>query len=205
MSRWSRTHSVSLVGSPLLGVNFHHVSRDGRADMTRVLTDAARFGSALELSDATLQPGRHETVGPRTFVAFYDGYRDTGLFGAELCHRLGIRAFFFPVFTCPDPGRGELTDEDLAQLATVHEIGFHTSSHLRADEVTPDNVDHEVIAPIERLQSITGRRARVGAWRGGNRFDPSTLGDETVRDQGVRFLVSNWSVEAIPPEPSVQP
>lgn len=199
MSRWNAVHSSSLVGSPLLGVNFHHVSPEGRAEMTRVLTDAARFGSSYEVGAGPRQPDSdQQPPGPRIFVAFYDGFRETGLFGAEVCHRLGIRAVFFPVFTSTDPGRGDLTDDDLAELATVHEIAFHTSSHLRADEVTPENLDREVIGPIARLQAVTGRPVRLGAWRGGTRFDPGTLGDRTLRDHGLSQLVSNWSVEDIP-------
>ncbi|HYP46436.1 MAG TPA: hypothetical protein VEQ66_14710, partial [Propionibacteriaceae bacterium] len=38
-----------------------------------------------------------DRTGPKIFVAFYDGCRDTGLFGADLCANLGIRAFFFPI------------------------------------------------------------------------------------------------------------
>jgi hypothetical protein len=136
-------------------------------------------------------------AGPKIFVAFYDGYRDTGLFGAELCHSLGIRAYFFPVFASSDPARGQLRDTDLSELATQHEIGFHTRSHRAAREITPDTVEEEVTEPVERIRAATGRRPRVAAWRGGTRFDDQTLGDQTLRELGLRYLVSNWSVEPI--------
>lgn len=194
MSRWATAHSAALARAPLVALNFHRVTDDAWADLEAILLRAIRLGPALDLDE---MPG-NQPPGPRLFVAFYDGYRETGLAGAELCERLGIRAYFFPVFTSGDPERGQLSDDDLRSIAGVHEVGFHSSSHLAANEVTAENLDLEVLGPMRHLREITGRTPRLGAWRGGARYDERLLANLAVRDLGLRFLVSNWSLEAIP-------
>lgn len=192
VSPWTPAHSNALLQQRVLGVNFHAIAAENRAEVTQRLRLAAELGASLDPD----QPVQAQT--PTIFVAFYDGYRDTGLFGAELCADLGIRAYFFPIFASADPQRAQLSDADLAQIATAHELCFHSNSHFGADQVTPDTVSREVLGPIERLRAITGQVPRIAAWRGGTRFDDQTLGDRTIRDLGVRFQVSNWSVERIP-------
>jgi peptidoglycan/xylan/chitin deacetylase (PgdA/CDA1 family) len=192
MTAWTPAHSHGLLQQRVLGVNFHAISAENRAEVTQRLRLAAQLGASLD-PDQPVQDGE-----PRIFVAFYDGYRETGLFGAELCADLGIHAYFFPIFASADPQRAQLTDDDLAQIATAHELCFHSTSHFGADQVTPDTVAREVVEPIERMRAVTGAVPRIGAWRGGTRFDDQTLGDRTMRDLGVRFQVSNWSIERIP-------
>ncbi len=193
MTSWTAAHSAALLHQRVLGVNFHDIAAENRAEVTDRLRRASELGSSLDVDDVEGRDGA-----PHIFVAFYDGYHDTGLFGAELCADLGIRAFFFPIFASADPARATLTDSDLKQIATVHELCFHSTSHFAADQVTPDSVAREVLEPVERMRSITGSRPRIGAWRGGTRFDERNLGDRTLRDLGLRYLVSNWSIEAVP-------
>jgi len=195
MRPWTAEHSAALLRSRLLGVNFHHIAVGNRQQVADRLRHAAELGDSLDLDQ--LGPDPQPDPGPKIFVAFYDGYRDTGLFGAELCHSLGIRAYFFPVFASSDPARGRLSDADLSEIATEHEIGFHSRSHRAAREITPDNVGEEVAEPVQRIRDLTGHQPRVAAWRGGTRFDDRTLGDRTLRELGLRYLVSNWSVEPI--------
>nr|WP_240188327.1 polysaccharide deacetylase family protein [Nakamurella flavida] len=134
--------------------------------------------------------------GPRIVVGFYDGYGFAGRFGAELCAELGVRATFFPLFEPTDEsGCAELTDDELAEIARHHEIGFHTSSHVTPEEITPDALEREVFGPLRRIEAITGRMPRLAAWRGGARFDPRRLGDAALVEAGVRGMMSNWSVE----------
>jgi peptidoglycan/xylan/chitin deacetylase (PgdA/CDA1 family) len=184
-----------------VAINFHHVPRENQPQVARQLRAATGLGPTLrldELGAGSPTPGSGSAAaGPRIFVAFYDSYRDASLFGAELCHELGIRAFFFPLFSSPDAMRGQLTDDDLRDIATAHEVGFHTSSHLRAADITEANLDEEMLEPVRRIEAATGTRPRVAAWRGGLRFDDSMLGDQSLRRLGIRFLVSNWSVEEI--------
>jgi hypothetical protein len=52
---------------------------------------------------------------------------------------------------------------------------------------------------MTRIEAIAGYRPRIGAWTGGSRFDPGLLGDRTARAYGIRHLVSNWSIERVPP------
>jgi len=189
---WSAAHSAALFEARVVGVNFHDIAAENRAEVRGRLRRASELGPSLDPDD-----GQGEGV-PGIFVAFYDGYHDTGLFGAELCADLGIRAFFFPIFASADPARATLTDSDLKQIATVHELCFHSTSHFAAAQVTPDSVAREVFEPVERIRSITGSRPRVGACRGGTRFDERNLGDRTLRELGLRYLVSNWSIEAVP-------
>ena len=130
-------------------------------------------------------------------VAFYDGDADTGRFADRLCQDLGVRAWFFPVDLTALEHGPRLTDDDLAAIARHHELGFHTSTHRSAAEITPENQEAEVLGPVARLIRASGRAPRLAAWRGGARFDASALGDRLLRDLGVGHLVSNWSVEPV--------
>ena len=56
---------------------------------------------------------------------------------------------------------------------------------------------HEVVEPYRRIERATGRAPRIGAWRGGTRFDAAQLGNRTVAGLGLTHLVSNWSVERV--------
>ena len=194
MSTWTAANSAALLDQRVVGVNFHDIAAENRAEVKDRLRRASELGPSLD-PDEVAPDGSQG--GPRIFVAFYDGYHDTGLFGAELCADLGIRAYFFPIFASADPYRAQLTDADLAQIATAHELCFHSTSHFAAEQVTPETVAREVLEPVERMRAITGSVPRIGAWRGGTRFDDQLLGDQTARDLGLRYIVSNWSIEKI--------
>jgi len=198
VTRWTPGHSAALTAAPLLGLNFHEVSPEHRSEVASALRRAAAYGRSADVAELSLPSPE-----PRILVAFYDGYRETALFGADLCSRLGIRAVFFPVFRVPDPPRGTITDADLADIAVEHELGFHTTTHLPAADITPANLQDEVLDPVERIRVASGKAPRVAAWRGGSRFDEALLGNRTLRGLGVRHLVSNWSVEPVPDAPSV--
>ena len=191
---WTDQHSTALLHSPVIAVNYHDIEPQHRDDVEATLRRVSRVGSSVAFGVDDPEPG------PRILVGFWDGYSPAGLFGADVCQRLGIRACFFPLFDASDePGTGELTDDELRQIADVHEIGFHTAGHVAADEVTDETAEREVRRPLRRIESITGMIPRVGAWRGGARFDDRRLGDRILRDSGVTSMVSNWSLERIPP------
>lgn len=203
MTSWTPQHSTGLTRSGVLALNFHRIGPESRDDVASTVRRAHRLASPLELDET--DPASPQPKGLRLFVSFYDGFRETGLFGAELCASLGIRAYFFPVFTPYDAESATLTDDDLRQIAEVHEIGFHTSTHLAAREVTVANVEEEVEEPMRRIERISGRAPRLAAWRGGTRFGEEHLGDRTIRELGVTHLVSNWSIERLPPAPATSP
>lgn len=176
-------------GAHLLALNFHEVPRASRR------TAAERIRRALDLGEP-YDPDAGGT-GPQVTLAFYDGDADTARWAADLCTGLGVRAWFYPVrWTSLEDGP-RVTDEDLADIATAHELGFHTATHRSAVEVHPETVAPEVTEVVERLTRAAGRPPRLGAWRGGARFDAGELGNRALRDLGVTHLVSNWSVERI--------
>ncbi len=195
---WTPERRRALLGSPLLACNYHHVPRENRDAVEARLRRLVRFGASLDLETDVAATGG-TAPGPRIVVGFYDSYREAGLFGADLCHRLGIRAYFFPVFEPFDEeGTADLTDAELADIAEVHEIGFHSASHRSAAEITEETLEREVDEPVRRITELAGRPPRVGAWRGGARFDDSLLANRRLRELGVGYLMSNWSVEAVP-------
>ncbi len=197
-TRWTPAHSAALARFPVVGLNFHKLSRANRPLAERQIRAALALGVPFDLDDDDAEPGV-----PRVLVGFYDGFATTGAWGAQLCHRLGLRAYFFPIFA-PPHGRKPLSDDELADIATVHEIGLHTHSHAATAEIGPADVEREVRQPYERIHRLAGRAPRIAAWKGGTRFDPAAPGDQALRELGVTHLVSNWSVERLP-EPGAGP
>jgi hypothetical protein len=176
-------------GAHLLALNFHAVPPESRR------TAAERVRRVLDLGKP-YDPGSTDS-GPQVKVAFYDGDADTAHWAAELCSRLDVRAWFYPVrWTSLEEGR-RVDDDELAEIATAHELAFHTATHRSAVEVTPETVSAEVTDVVQRLTHAAGRPPLLGAWRGGARFDADELGNRAIRDLGVTHLVSNWSVERI--------
>ena len=173
----------------MLALNFHEVPAEVRT------LAAERVRRMLDLGEPYDPDG--EGTGPQVALAFYDGDAGTARWAADLCAGLGVRAWFYPVdWTSLEDGR-RVSDQELADIATAHELGFHTATHRSAAEVTPETVGAEVTAVVERLTRAAGRPPRLGAWRGGGRFDAGLLGNQALRDLGVTHLVSNWSVERI--------
>ena len=176
---------------PLLALNFHRIRGRNQGVVRDQLTRAAALGSTFDLDAPPQQPGE-----VRVLVGFYDGFARTAEFAAALSHDLGLRAVFLPIFFSPTSGR-LLTDAQLADIATAHEVGVHTTRHVAAAEVDASTVGPEVVEPFRRIERATGRAPRIAAWRGGTRFDATLLGNRTLVDLGVGHLVSNWSVEPI--------
>ena len=192
--RWTPARQAALSTTPLLALNFHEVPVDWRSEARRRVRQLVAMAPTFEL-DRIDEPAD----GPRVVIGWYDGWRDTALFGAEICADLGVRAFFFPI-TRPQPtGRGTLTAEDLASIATAHEVGFHTETHRSAPTIAPGRVRTEVDRPMAELEEATGRRPRIAAWLLGSRFDDTFAANRRIRELGVEFLMSNWSIERIPP------
>jgi hypothetical protein len=182
-------------GPAVIACNYHEVPPENWPAVEERLRRLRDLGDSLDLdSDVERAPD-----GPRTVVGFYDSYREAGLRGAELCAELGLRALFFPVFVENDdePGSAALSDDELADIARVHELGFHTASHVRSDEVGPDRLRGEVHDVLDRLTALAGRPPRVAAWRGGTRCDLTRTGDRALRERGVEWVMSNWAVERV--------
>lgn len=190
---WTAARRSALSNRPLIALNFHEVPPDWRPVARRRLEQLAATAPTLDL-DRLDEP----VDGPRIVVGWYDGFRDTALFGAEVCTELGIRAFFFPI-TRPQPsGRGTLTAADLGSIATAHEVGFHTATHRSAPTIPTARLRAEVDRPMAELEAATGRRPRIAAWLLGSRYAPELVANRRLRELGVEFVMSNWSVERIP-------
>jgi peptidoglycan/xylan/chitin deacetylase (PgdA/CDA1 family) len=191
--RWTPARQTALSTRPLLALNFHEVPPDWRDEARRRLKQLVAMAPTVDL-DLLDEPAD----GPRVVIGWYDGWRDTALFGAEACADLGIKAFFFPITRPQASGRGTLTPEDLASIATAHEVGFHTATHRSAPAVSAAMVRAEVDRPMAELEAATGRPPRVAAWLLGSRFDPALVANRRLRELGVEFMMSNWSLERIP-------
>ncbi|SDD94176.1 polysaccharide deacetylase family protein [Auraticoccus monumenti] len=174
----------------VLALNFHDVPAEHRPVVREQLRRVADLGPNL-LDD----PG---TSAGSVLVVFYDGYREAGLFGAEECERLGIRALFLPVFTSSHPAWTGLTPDELAAVAAVHPLGFHTDSHRSGEEIDVASLEDEVHEPVRRLTAAAGTAPLFGAYRGGGRFDPGRPADRVLQELGVRWWLSNWSLEPVP-------
>jgi hypothetical protein len=180
-----------LLQRPLLALNFHRIRGRNQGVVREQLARAAALGTTFDLDAPEQQPGE-----VRVLVGFYDGFARTADFAAGLSRELGLRAVFFPIFFAPTSGR-LLTDAQLGDIATVHEVGLHTTRHVAAAEVDASTVGPEVVEPFRRIERATGRPPRIAAWRGGTRFDERQLGNRALVDLGVTHLVSNWSVERV--------
>ena len=180
-----------LLERPVLALNFHRIRGRNQDVVREQLARAAALGRSFDLDGPAQEPGE-----VRVLVGFYDGFARTADFAAGLCADLGLRGVFFPIFHAPTSGR-LLTDAQLTEIGRTHEVGWHTTSHVAAAEVTDATVQHEVLDPYRRIERATGRPPRIGAWRGGTRFDPTLLGNRTVVGLGLTHLVSNWSVERL--------
>ncbi|MGI3782999.1 MAG: polysaccharide deacetylase family protein [Janthinobacterium lividum] len=183
--------AARLLERPVLALNFHRIRGRNQDVVREQLARAAALGTTFDLDAPAQQPGE-----VRVLVGFYDGFARTAEFAAELSRELGLRAVFFPIFYAPTSGR-LLTDAQLGDIATVHEVGLHTTRHVSAAEVDASTVGSEVVEPFRRIERATGRAPRIAAWRGGTRFDATLLGNRTLVGLGVDHLVSNWSVEPI--------
>jgi len=184
--------TARLLERPVLALNFHRIRGRNQDVVREQLTRAAALGPSFDLDAPGQQPGE-----VRVLVGFYDGFARTAEFAAGLCGELGLRAVFFPIFYAPTSGR-LLSDAQLADIARTHEVGWHTTRHVAAAEVDESSVGPEVVEPFRRIERVTGRAPRIGAWRGGTRFDGGLLGNRALADLGLTHLVSNWSVEPLP-------
>ena len=107
-----------------------------RDDVAGALERLSRIGPVMD-------PDAPPPDGPRIWVAFFDSYRETGLFGAEVCHRLGIRAVFFPIFEPPLPGEEILSDDAIVSRLKAADIDIarRTVAKYRESLRIPSSVE----------------------------------------------------------------
>jgi peptidoglycan/xylan/chitin deacetylase (PgdA/CDA1 family) len=161
--------------------------------------------TVTELADAlrTLRPLPARPVA----IAFDDGYADT-LEATEVLLKLGLRATIY--VTAGEVGeRDRLTSSQLAELAQTPgvEIGAHSVSHPRLDELGQAQLVEEVTASRRRLEDLTGRevhsfaypygaydeRVRTAVVAAGYRSG-AAVKDALSHDRDDPFAIARWTV-----------
>jgi peptidoglycan/xylan/chitin deacetylase (PgdA/CDA1 family) len=142
--------------------------------------------TVTELADALSR--RRPLPARPVAITFDDGYADT-LDATEVLLGLGLRATIY--VTAGEVGeRDRLTASQLAELARTPgvEIGAHSVTHPRLDELDEAQLAEEVTASRHRIESMTGRAVRSFAY-------PHGAYDRRVR----RAVVSDgyWSAAAV--------
>jgi peptidoglycan/xylan/chitin deacetylase (PgdA/CDA1 family) len=98
-------------------------------------------------------------------LTFDDGYADTrGTI--ELAHEAGIKSTLY-VTTGEIDTRGAISSSDLSALADASsyvELGAHTVTHPRLDELDASAAEHEISASREALQQAIGGTVRSFAY-----------------------------------------
>ena len=211
-------------GRHLRVVNWHNTPASHATQLRRELTwYAERFSPVTEADLHTaLDTGRWSDPRPGVVPAFFDGCASAAQVAAPLCEELGLVGWFYPpteFLDCPPDGQrtfaaahdlgvleedlvGDaplaMTWDDLADLATRHEVCGHSATHASSASVrTAADVERQVHRPLARLTEVIGRRPAGWAWLGGTPFDPAAPGDAAVAEAGVRLWTSNAAVERL--------
>lgn len=216
-----------LAGRVLRVVNFHNTPartadrlRAELAWYAQRCTPVTAADVHAALDTGAWPAGRRDR--PGVVPAFFDGFASAAQVAAPVCEELGLTGWFYPPTDFLDTpadeqrafaaahefgvlaedlratGRLAMTWEELAGIAGRHEVCGHTAAHATAAAVrTPQDVEHQVLRPLRRLQEVTGRPAAAWAWTGGTPADPAGPGDRALRDAGVRLLCSNALLERV--------
>jgi peptidoglycan/xylan/chitin deacetylase (PgdA/CDA1 family) len=161
--------------------------------------------TVTELADAlrTLRPLPARPVA----ISFDDGYADT-LEATEVLLKLGLRATIY--VTAGEVGeRDRLTSSELTELARTPgvEIGAHSVSHPRLDELGQAQLAEEVTASRHRLEDVTGREVHTFAYPHGA-YDArvraavvaagyqsaAAVKDALSHDRDDPFAIARWTV-----------
>jgi peptidoglycan/xylan/chitin deacetylase (PgdA/CDA1 family) len=161
--------------------------------------------TVTELADAlrTLRPLPARPVA----ISFDDGYADT-LEATEVLLKLGLRATIY--VTAGEVGeRDRLTSSQLGELARTPgvEIGAHSVSHPRLDELGQAQLEEEVTASRRRLEEIIGRevhsfayphgaydaRVRAAVVAAGYR-SAAAVKNALSHDRDDPFAIARWTV-----------
>ena len=161
--------------------------------------------TVTELADAlsTLRPLPARPVA----ITFDDGYADT-LEATEVLLKLGLRATIY--VTAGEVGERErLTSSQLTELARTPgvEIGAHSVSHPRLDELGQAQLVEEMTGSRRRLEEVTGRevqsfaypygaydeRVRTAVVAAGYR-SAAAVKDALSHDRDDPFAIARWTV-----------
>jgi peptidoglycan/xylan/chitin deacetylase (PgdA/CDA1 family) len=140
------------------------VSPRAFAEHVAALVDSGR--TPLTISDLAVRMREAQSLPAEPVaVTFDDGYRDT----IEAVHRLadaGIPATVF-VTSGQIGGAGMMSEQDLRDLCAVGEgieIGAHSVTHRRLDELGEAELVEETAGSRVRIQAVTGRACATFAY-----------------------------------------
>jgi peptidoglycan/xylan/chitin deacetylase (PgdA/CDA1 family) len=184
----------------------HAVSRATFAAHAEAVAASGRHPlTVTELADALrkLRPLPARPVA----ITFDDGYADT-LEATEVLLRLGLRATIYVTAGEVDE-RDRLTSSQLTELARTPgvEIGAHSVSHPRLDELGQAQLVEEVTASGRRLEEVTGRevdsfayphgsydeRVRAAVVAAGYR-SAAAVKNALSHDRDDPFAIARWTV-----------
>lgn len=198
------------------GASVWTLERAAFARIARAIAESGRTG--MRFGDLAARLGRHEPLPPRpVVVTFDDGFADN-IDAAGVCGENGLPATVF--VTTGYLGRPEmLTTGTLRELAALPdvEIGSHTVSHRRLDELPQAAIRQELADSRALLEDIVSREVSTLAYPHGN-YDGRVIriagetgyrGAAAVRmatshDREDPYAVSRLIVNAATPEATVR-
>lgn len=198
------------------GASVWTLERAAFARIARAIADSGRTG--LRFGDLTARLRRHEPLPPRpVVVTFDDGFADN-IDAVRVCRDNGLPATVF--VTTGYLGRPEmLTAPGLRELGDLPgvEIGSHTVSHRRLDELPVAEIRRELADSRAVLEDALSREVATLAYPHGN-YDGRVIriagetgyrGAAAVRmasshDREDPYAVSRLIVDATTPEATVR-
>jgi peptidoglycan/xylan/chitin deacetylase (PgdA/CDA1 family) len=169
-------HAVNKQPPP--GLERFTVNPDRFAEHVGALRDAGRVGLTVSAFAACLKNRRHLPDRP-VLVTFDDGYADF-LDAAERLAAAGLPSTLY-VTTGQLGASGMLTRVQLQSLGEAVEVGAHSRTHPRLDEVSRARLRNEVFGSKADLEDVLQRPARSFAYPHG---DHDQAVRQTVVDAG---------------------
>ncbi len=202
--------------SPFIRViNMHDVPPSRAADFDRQLVFYKKrfvpvgYDDLLAFIDGRWTPSR-----PGLLITFDDGLKSHADVAAPLLEKHGFVGWFFVPIGFVDAPRdqqaeygrknliwwskapgddlGAMTWDDVRRLDQRHVIGCHTWTHIRlSDQLTPEQIEHEIIASKARLEQELGHDVSVFCWVGGEEWSYSAAAAQAIRRAGYRLSFMN--------------
>ncbi len=149
----------------------------------------------ITLAEA-LDARREDAERPIAVITFDDGWRDNLTEAWPILERYHARATIFLVadwIAGRGPAAGEFLSPDEVRSLSDRgiEMGAHTMSHPRLDEISPDRIELELSASKAAAQSFTGRPCETFAYPYG-RFAESAVAAAARHFRGAVVVGGGW-------------
>lgn len=127
-------------------------------------------------------------AGKSVAITFDDGCETDLIAAAPILKAARFNATFY-VTTGFLNRKGYMSDAQLQQLASMgFEIGCHSMTHAYLNDLTPKELDHEIVEARAKLQEISGTEVEHFSCPGG-RFDDRTLA--LAKQSGYRSVANS--------------